>query len=454
MTLSEALARFIVSTDAGRLDPADASAAKAAIADCIGCMMAGSVTDSARIARQVATSGASAGAATVIGATRRYSPQVAALANGTAAHALDFDDILWTLYGHPSVTILSSALAIAQDRAATGSELVTAYAIGVEVLGKLGRAVNPVHYEHGWHATASIGVIGAAAACARLLRLDEEKTAMALGIAASQACGIRRNFGTMVKPLHAGNAARAGVFAAELAEQGFTSNITALEDEYGWARTLGGRSVPDSDVLTRTLGEPWELREPGIVLKRYPSCGATHCALDALIALRNRHGLHHDEIERIDCDASPFAHKVLLYSRPATGLEGKFSMEFCLAVAAIEGNVDLLHFNEDWIADPRVTALLPRISFNARADLAPDVSADAVPAEVSVRARGQLFTQKTLMPSGDPRNPMDEHARWRKFLSCCKTMLDERQAKALFDVVGALEMVACADLHEALQPAS
>ncbi|PLC54671.1 hypothetical protein CR155_07945 [Pollutimonas nitritireducens] len=450
MTVSEVLARFVSETDFSALNNDNVVAAKTTISDCIGCTVAGSATEVGRIVRRVAQSSGGEGKATIIGGVSGASAQAAALVNGAAAHALDYDDILWSLYGHPSVTVLSATLAVAETEGASGRDLIQAYAIGVEIIGKLGRAVNPQHYEHGWHATASIGVIGAAAACAKLMRLTEKQIAMALGIAASQASGVRRNFGTMTKPLHAGNAARAGVFSAELARDGFTSSLVAFEGEFGWARTLNARTVPDSDGLQVMLGKPWELTEPGIVLKRYPSCGGTHCALDAMIAIKDQHNLKLEEIERIDCDASPFAHKVLLYPRPVSGLEGKFSMEFCLAVAAIEGSAALRHFDEAWINDPRVQALLPRISFNPRADLEPAISADAVPAEVTVFARGQAFSQKVLVPSGDPRNPMSTADRRAKFMDCADGILETDVAEKLFNDWERLDQVA--QLDELLSP--
>ena len=433
MTISETLARFVASTGFDALSEAEVTAAKVTISDCIGCAIAGAATGAGAIVRRVAQASSPDGAATVIGGGRALSAQAAALANGTAAHALDYDDILWTLYGHPSVSILSASLAVAETVGASGRDLILAYAIGVEIIGKLGRSVNPLHYEHGWHATASIGVIGAAAACAKLMRLNTEQIAMALGIAASEASGVRRNFGTMTKPFHAGNAARGGVLAAELASAGFTSDLTAFEGEFGWARTLNARSVPKAEELQATLGKPWELSEPGIVLKRYPACGGSHCALDAMIAIRNEHKLGLKEIDKIVCDASPFAKKVLLYPRPKTGLEGKFSMEFCLAVAAIDGHAGLRHFDDKWVRDPRVVDLLQKITFESRSDLEPDFSADAVPAEVTVHARGRSFSKKVLVPSGDPRNPMTTAERREKFLDCTDGLMAGGDASGIFD---------------------
>ena len=450
MTVSETLSAFITSTEYSALGASQITAAKKAISDCLGCTIAGSATVAGRVVRRVAERSSARGAATLIGGKYSLSPQAAALANGTAAHALDYDDILWTQYGHPSATVWSAALAVGEDVGASGSDVIAAYAIGVQINGKLGRLANPLHYAHGWHATASIGVIGATAAAAKLMRLTAPQTAMALGTAASGACGIRRNFGTMSKPFHAGNAARAGVLAAELAQEGFTSDLTAFEGDFGWARTLNARSMPSAEELGTQLGSSWELDTPGIVLKRYPACGATHCALDALIAIKKENQLDFSEMDKIICDASPFAKTVLLYPRPQTALEGKFSMEFSLAVAAIEGQAGLLQYEDHWVRDPRVLALLDRIVFQSRADLEPDISADAVPAEVSVHARGKIFRRKVLLPSGDPRNPMTTDERREKFLSCLAGEHSAETGMRLFDNFERLEMFAT--LGESLQP--
>ncbi|MES3000776.1 MAG: MmgE/PrpD family protein [Pseudomonadota bacterium] len=439
MTVTEALSKFVLEAKYEDLSQAEIAGARAAISDCIGCTIAGAATSIGEITRRVAEASSCDGAATVVGGTRRLSAQAAALVNGTAGHALDYDDVLWTQYGHPSVAVLPAALAVAETVGASGRELLLAYAIGVEVIGKLGRAANPLHYEHGWHSTSTMGVIGAAAACARLMKLTAHQTAMALGVAASESNGIRRNFGTMTKPFHAGNAARGAVLAAELAREGFTSDLRAIEGEVGWAKVLLARSMPPAAKWLATLGQPWEVGAPGIVLKRYPACAATHCALDALLSIVKEHGITHTEIERIRCEASPLSKKVLLYSRPATGLEGKFSMEFSLAVAAVEGKAGLAQYADCWTSDARVQALLPRISFAARDDLAPGESADGVPAEMTVHARGTSFTRKVLVPSGDPRNPMTPAERREKFLGCAVGILPADTTAALFDELERLE---------------
>ena len=445
MTVSETLSAFITSTEFAELSASQITAAKEAISDCLGCTVAGSATSTSAMIRRVAERASARGAATVIGGAQSLSAQAAALANGTAAHALDYDDILWTQYGHPSSTVWSAALAVGEVTGASGRDVILAYAIGVQINGKLGRLVNPLHYAHGWHATASIGVIGATASAAKLMRLTPQQTAMALGIAASEACGVRRNFGTMTKPFHAGNAARSGVLAAELAREGFTSDLTAFEGEFGWAKTMNARSVPSAEGLRTQLTASWELDEPGIVFKRYPACGATHCALDAMIAIKKENQLDFSEIEKVICDASPFAKTVLLYPRPKTALEAKFSMEFSLAVAAVEGQAGLCQYDDKWVKDPRVLALLERIVFQSRADLEPDISADAVPAEITVHARGKVFSRKVLVPSGDPRNPMTIDERREKFMGCLSGIYSVEDARLMFDNFECLEEFASLD---------
>lgn len=433
MTVSETLSEFITSTEFSGLGTSQVSAAMRAISDCHGCTIAGAATQTGAIVRRVAEASCARGESSVIGGALSLSAQGAALANGTAAHALDYDDILWTQYGHPSATVWSAALAVGEAVGASGQDVILAYAIGVQINGKLGRFANPMLYAHGWHATAAIGVIGATAAACKLMRLTDRQTAMALGTAASQACGVRRNFGTMTKPFHAGNAARGAVLAAELAREGFTSDLTAFEGEFGWARTLNARAIPSAQELAVQLRSSWELDDPGIVLKRYPACGATHCALDAIIAIKKENGLASAEMDRIVCDASPFAKTVLLYPRPTTALEGKFSMEFSIAVAAEEGQAGLAQYDDRWVKDPRIAALLERIVVQSRADLEPDASADAVPAEVHVHARGKVFSRKVLVPSGDPRNPMTTEQRREKFVGCLAGLHTHAQSAAMFE---------------------
>lgn len=434
MTLAQVLAHFVCTTDPGSLDTKARVAAAGAISDCVGCMVAGIDTEVGQIVGRVAAGASGPGEARAVGRRESLSAQAAALANGAAAHALDYDDVSWTLYGHPSVAVLPAALAVADTVNASGSDLVFAYSIGVEVAAKIGRFANPRHYEHGWHATATVGVFGATAAACRLLGLDETRSAMALAIAASEASGVRRNFGSMTKPFHAGNAGRAGILAAELAREGMSADLFALEGAFGWFPTMLARSTPSAEELASALGSPWDVHNPGIALKRYPACGGTHCALDAILALKADHGFGSGDIEAIECYAHPLAKKVLIHPRPKTGLEGKFSMEYCLAVAAVDGRLGIAHFAPAWLADSRVEAMLRRTMFAERADLAVLPAADAVPAEVVVRLRdSRRFARTVTVPSGDPRNPMSASERRAKFLDCAAGALGNAAALRLWE---------------------
>lgn len=418
MTLARSIAEFVHATSV----PDDVrTAAHVAIVDCIGCILAGAATATAQ--SLVRALGHTSGPATLLGLGRTASTRDAALVNGTVAHALDYDDVNWNLYGHPTVAILPALLAVAEAEDLPYSELLDAYALGVEVACKLGRWTNPALYLRGWHATSAVGVIGAAAGTARLMKLPVDDVAKAVAASASMASGIRENFGTMVKPLHAGRAAEAGVLSASLARAGFTASDTALDGRHGYFNVLATEKPESAQDIVDALGQPWDCLSPGIVLKRFASCGATHCALDAALAVRTDLALNPGDVAEINCSSDPFALQVLQYHDPKTGLQGKFSMEFCLALATLEGQPRLMHFTDAQVNSPEIARLMSRVTFKGREDLAMGFQ-DAVPAEVEIRLRdGRKASRLVKVPSGDPRNPMDEGERRAKFLDCVDGIL-------------------------------
>jgi 2-methylcitrate dehydratase PrpD len=322
------------------------------------------------------------------------------------------------MYGHPTVVILPPLLALAEAENRSYAEVLDAYAIGVEVSAKLGRWANPALYLRGWHATSALGILGAAAGAARLMKLPASGISTAIGIAASQASGIRENFGTMVKPFHAGRAAESALLSAMLARSGFTASEKVLDGRFGYFRVLNTEKTPTVREVRDVLGEPWELLSPGIVLKRYASCGATHCALDALLDLKQEIRFTGSQIAEIRCGAEPLALKVLQYPAPVNSLQAKFSMQFCLAVAASEGSPKLEHFSDAWATNPIIVDLMRRTSVIDRPDLGKDRN-DAVPAEVEIVLKdGRTHRKSVSFPSGDPRNPMTEADRKAKFMDC------------------------------------
>jgi 2-methylcitrate dehydratase PrpD len=332
------------------------------IRDCVGVTLAGSDSVPARAVRDVVDLLGGHKQASVLGTPTRTSLTQAALANGTAAHALDFDDTNHPLYGHPSCHLVPALFALAEWTGAPGREFLTAYLVGFELEVRIARAVNIAHYAVGWHATATLGTLGTAAAASRLLALPPELTANALGIAVSLAGGLRENFGTGTKPLHAGLTAERGVQAALLARSGVTSAATALTGRFGFCAVLGGGEAPNLEELDPArFGNPWEIAEPhGLAIKQYPSCGATHPAIEAAIEAAGR-PLAPPEIRRVRVGTTELAPQVLVHSRPRTGLEAKFSLEHCVAVALLEGRVGLDHFDDAAAHRADVQAVLPRV---------------------------------------------------------------------------------------------
>src|SRR3989441_2588594 len=351
------LGEFVASS----MPPAAARARAAqAVLDTIGVTLAGASEPAARIVQAV-VSAEGGDACRILGTVARASASNAALANGTAAHALDYDDMCFVSLAHPSAPLVGAAIASAEVSAASGSALLDGYIAGFELEGRLGSVMNPRHYERGWHCTSTLGTIGAAAAACRIFGLDAETTSHALAIAASEASGLKENFGTMVKPLHAGLAARNGVLAALLAKRGMTASARAIEGRQGFLAAMDSerRSI---DGAAADLGARWEIIETGITVKLYPSCAGTHPTIDALLDLRRRERFTADDVEAIDVGVDPIVPTILIYDRPSSGLEGKFSMPFCAAAAVVNGRVGIETFDAAQLANPAVLALQSRVT--------------------------------------------------------------------------------------------
>src|SRR5262247_3283087 len=289
MTALTRLAEFTVKTSLADCPPAAIALTRRAALDSVGVMLAGASEPCARIVRQVVRTEGALPLCTVLGSSLRTSPTWAALANGVAGHAHDFDDTNFALLGHPSVPLLAALLAAAEAEMKTGVDVALGYMIGFEISATLGIALNPAHYTRGWHATSSIGTVGCAAAAARVMGLDLVQTRHALAIAASHASGLKENFGSMTKPYHAGHAARNGLLAAQLAREGMTASETALEGKQGYAAAFGG--AHGLDHALESLGRRWHLLASGIAVKPYQLCAITPSAIDALLDLRAEHRL-------------------------------------------------------------------------------------------------------------------------------------------------------------------
>ncbi len=374
----------------------------------------------------------------VLGTSCRASAANAALANGTAAHALDYDDMCFVSLAHPSAPLVAAALAAAEIAGASGRALLDAYVVGFEIEGRLGRAMNPRHYQRGWHCTSTLGTIGAAAAAARLLRLDSDAAGHALAIAASEASGLKENFGTMVKPLHAGLAARNGVLAAFLARAGMTASRAAIEGPQGFLKALDGEKT-SLDAETADLGSRWEIVDTGITVKLYPSCAGTHPTLDALLDLKRREDLRAEEIDAIDVGVDPIVPTILLYDQPSSGLEGKFSMPFCAAAAIVNGRIGIDTFEPAQLRNPAILALQERVTM--RVDPTLDALAPSLTqARVTVRLRdGRVLSASANGARGYPEKPASDDELASKFMSCATQTLSTTHAARTLDVLRDIE---------------
>jgi 2-methylcitrate dehydratase PrpD len=420
--------------------PAEARGRAArAVLDTIGVTIAGSTEPAARIVQRVVAA-ESPGDATVLGADQHASASGAALANGTAAHAHDFDDMCFVSLAHPSAPLVAAALAAAEQAGASGRALLDAYVVGFELEARLGRTMNPRHYQRGWHCTSTLGSIGAAAACARLLGLDGGAAGHAVAIAASSASGLKENFGTMVKPLHAGLAARNGVLAALLAAQGMTASALAIDGAQGFLAAMDSEH-PSVDAIAADLGSRWEILDTGITVKLYPSCAGTHPTIDALLDLTRRAGISAHDVDAIDVAVDSITPTVLIYDRPASALEAKFSLPFCAAAAVAFGEVGLQTFGSAALTDPDVTALMPKVTMRADPTL-DGIAAPLTQARITVRLRdGRVLTAAADGARGYPERPAAASELRAKFLSCARLAMPEDALPRLLSALENLERV-------------
>ncbi|MGZ8310729.1 MAG: MmgE/PrpD family protein [Allosphingosinicella sp.] len=388
-----------------------------------------------------------AGPAAAIGQGQALAAPWAVLVNGTAAHALDFDDNFDPAKAHASAVLVPAILALAEQERASGRACLDAYIAGLQILGRVGQGVNPAHRNRGWHATATVGAIGAAAACARLLQLDASAAGFALSIATSLAAGFMSQFGTMAKPVHAGLAAKAGILAASLARNGLDAGLDTLDGAHGMNRLMVG---PDYEQLRDTLthvehgqnlrfetaaiGEPLLILSSGFRVKRFPNCGSAHRAMDGLLELRERHGFAAGEVEAIHVRA-PVTHLAnLMYERPDNALEAKFSLEYGVAVALLYGNCTLADFTDEAARRPEVLALYPRIHRHPV-----DKAEGEFPTEVEVVLRdGRRFETRVPMPVGSLDAPFTLDQYWTKLEGCAAGLLADaaiaRLREALADL--------------------
>ncbi|MDY6918329.1 MAG: MmgE/PrpD family protein [Chloroflexota bacterium] len=433
---TERISRFVVDTTYDSLPPEAIRSAKQAIVDCLGCAVAGSAEDGGKILSGYVKEKACKPEAGIIGGGFRSSPPEAAWVNGMLAHVLDYDDVAIPTGGHPSVAILPTALALGEALHSSGKDVLLAYIMGFEAMCTIGRGVTGRHYILGWHCTATNGALGAAVVGAKLLKLDLAKTRMAIGIAASTTGGLKQNFGTMTKSLHAGNAARVGVVAASLAERGFTAVEDILETPQGFAKVFGGGEELDVAAAAQDIGRPYMIAST-LEIKPYPSCRGTHPAIDAALGIRKGDQFNLDDVAEIEVHGSAWIQSAAQYTRPKSALEGKFSVEYCVARVLLENEVGMKHFTDEQVLEPKAQELVNKTTY------IPDPEATGfAPCEVVVKLKdGRTLSHKVTSVSGDPTSPVSEETLFTKYRDCASAVLSAAAVDKSLDMAANLDKV-------------
>lgn len=447
--LTAYVADFIVNTRYENLSPEVLDLGKKSILDGFGLALAGSKAETGPICLSYLDTICSGhGAATVIGTNRTTAPQLAALVNGVSVHADDFDDTqlaaakdrVYGLLVHPTVPVLPAAFALGERGGLGGKDFMLAYHVGVEVECKIAEAIAPRHYEDGFHSTGTCGPFGSAAACAKIMRLDAAKTRTALGIAAAESSGVRENFGTMTKPFQAGHAAQGGLAAAQLAQLGWTAAQNILEAQRGFFHAAGGSYEPTA--IVHKLANPWTFASPGVSIKPHPSGSLSHPAMTEMMRLIQQNDIRPEQVERIECGANHDMYQALLRHDPKTGLEGKFSMEFCLAILVLERKAGLPQFTDAVVNRPDVRAMIGKVKYyiDPQAEAA---GFDKMTSLLKVTlAGGRVITGQATFGKGSPADPMSYAEVADKFRGCAEyAHWPKAKTESLIAQVGALESV-------------
>lgn len=445
--LTKYIAQFVLNSKYEDI-PSDVLAlGKKSILDGFGLALAGSVAESGPISRKYIQSlGLCEGKSTVIGSSLKSAPRFTTFVNGISMHADDFDDTqlavakdrVYGLLTHPTAPVLPPSFAIAELQKVSGKDFLLAYHLGVEVETKLAEASSPRHYEDGFHSTGTFGTLGSATACAQMRAFPLEKILTTYGIAASEASGLRENFGTMTKPFHAGHAAANGVVAADLASLGWTAAQQILEAPRGFFHAYSG--TYDPSAIMNKLGNPWTFANPGISLKPYPSGSLTHPAMTALLRLIQKYDIAPGEVEKVDVGTNHNMPNALIHHHPQTGLQAKFSMEFCLSVLLLERRAGLGQFTDEYVRRPEVQAMIRRINFYVD-PIAEKVGYDKMTSLITVHLKdGRTLKDQADFAKGSPGDPMTFEEAAAKFRGCAEyAQWPQSKTEKIIDFVKALE---------------
>jgi 2-methylcitrate dehydratase PrpD len=419
------VAEFVVGTQLSEIPDESIELGKKSILDGLGLALSGSKADTAPLIGQYIKSlGCGSGGAAVLGSAEKFPARFAALANGVAIHVDDFDDTqlatakdrVYGLLVHPTVCVLPAALAVAEVGGKSGKDLLVAYQVGVEVECKIAEAISPRHYEDGFHSTGTCGVFGSSSACARLKGLDSTHTTRAFAIAASQAAGLRENFGTMMKPFQAGHATESGVVSADLAALGWTGAEQILEAQRGFFHAYGGGYDPS--VIMDKLGKPWTLQNPGVSIKPFPSGSLTHPGMTELLRLIRANSIRAADVAQVEVGTNRNMPNTLIHHRPTTGLQAKFSMEFCMAILLLDGKADQTKFTDAMANRADVQEMIRRVRFYTDPE-AEKAGYDKMTTILKITLKdGRTISGRADFAKGSPADPMSFDEVAEKFLGC------------------------------------
>src|SRR6267143_939673 len=400
---------------------------KKSILDGLGLALAGSKAQTGTLCRRYLEKiGVCDEKSTIIGSAQKTSPRFAAFVNGVSIHADDFDDTqlavakdrVYGLLVHPTVPVLPAVLALAERGGVSGKQLTLAYHVGVEVECKIAEAISPRHYQDGFHSTGTCGPFGSAAACAKLLHFEVPKILNVFGLVASQSGGLRENFGTMTKPFQAGHAAESGVTSTDLVALGWTAAEQILEAERGFFHAFGGSYDPAA--IVDRLGKSWTFSTPGISLKPYPSGSLAHPAMTELAHLIEVNNLQASQVEKVDVGANHNMTSTLLHHQPKTGLEAKFSMEFCIAILLLERKAGLCEFSDKVVQRADVQEMIRRVNFYVDPE-AERAGYDKMTSLLKIHLKdGRVITGRADFGKGSPANPMTFEEAAAKFRGCAE----------------------------------
>lgn len=374
-------------------------------------------------------------AATLLGRGSATGPG-AALANGTFGHAIDYDDTFESIVLHPSSPVFPAALAAAETTDASGRDLLAGYVVGVETAFRVGSSYYPSHYEHGWHLTGTAGSFGAAASAASVLDLSSEQARHAFGIVASSSSSLKKNFGSMTKPLHPGHAAQSGLRAAVLAKEGFTGDEEIMDGEMGYGMVMSPNGDYDRELITKGSGE-WGVLDLG--LKPYPSGVISHAAMEAMRRIVVEYDLAPENVARIAVTLDKAASEMLIHARPENELQAKFSIEFCLAAVLREREPGVAEFSDEYVTAPETRRQLEKVEKDFKANLFGDEFAGYGARVVVETADGERYVEEEKRAPGSPSNPLPEERWINKFDDCVRPVLNDDDRQAVMNAVASLD---------------